>query len=115
MKEGMEIISYRRYVDDINVIARINKEYENENEREKEGMEMFKRKGDSIDNSIKLEIDYPSRHEDGKMPILDVKVWMEESDSKTDNRTTRKKVIKNKRSQRKQLGMNTTARVWQAE
>ena len=56
IKEGMEIILYRRYVDDINVIARINKEYENENEREQEGMEMFKRIGDSIDNSIKLEI-----------------------------------------------------------
>ena len=85
MKEGMEIILYRRYVDDINVIARINKDYENENEREQEGMEMFKRIGDSIDNSIKLEIDYPSRHEDGKMPLLDVKVWMEEIDSKKES------------------------------
>merc|ERR1711860_15486 len=57
---------------------------------EKEGMEMFKNIADSIDKSIKLEIDYPSKHEDGKMPLLDIKVWMEESNSKTDKQNKKK-------------------------
>ena len=34
--------------------------------------------GNSIDPSIQLEVDVPSNHEDGKMPILDLKVWMRE-------------------------------------
>ena len=33
--------------------------------------------GNSIHPSIRLEVDYPSRHEDGKLPILDLKVWIE--------------------------------------
>ena len=28
--------------------------------------------------SIQLEIDCPSNHEDGKVPILDLKVWIED-------------------------------------
>ena len=84
-KEGLEILLYKRYVDDINVIARMNKNDintsadsgKNENEREKEGMELFKKIGNDIDESIKLEIDHPSKHEDMKMPLLDVKVWLE--------------------------------------
>ena len=31
-----------------------------------------------IHSSIQLEIDVPSNHNDGKMPILDLKVWLEE-------------------------------------
>ena len=31
----------------------------------------------SIHPSIRLEVDYPSRHGDGKLPILDLKVWIE--------------------------------------
>ena len=62
---------------------------------------MFKRKGDSIDNSIKLEIDYPSRHEDGKMPLLDVKVWMEEIDSKTDKQNNKKESSQEQKIKRK--------------
>ena len=91
-EEGMEIKMYKRYVDDINIIAKTSKNHEHketnqvnekqksESEREKEGMEMFKRIGDSIDECIKLEVDYPSKHDDGKMPLLDVKVWLQEQD-----------------------------------
>jgi len=50
----------------------MNEEQKSESEREKEGMDMFKRIGDIIDDCIKLEIDYPSKHDDGKMPLLDV-------------------------------------------
>ena len=33
--------------------------------------------GNSIHSSIELEVDYPSRHSDGKLPTLDWKVWVE--------------------------------------
>ncbi len=32
--------------------------------------------GDEIHESIKLEADCPSNHSDGKVPILDLKVWI---------------------------------------
>ena len=34
--------------------------------------------GNTIDPSIQLEFDAPSMHQDGKLPILDIKVWVEE-------------------------------------
>ena len=41
-------------------------------------MELLKQIGNGIHKSIQLEIDYPEKHEDKKMPLLDVKVWMME-------------------------------------
>ena len=32
--------------------------------------------GNTIDPAIQLELDAPSMHEDGKLPILDIKVWV---------------------------------------
>merc|ERR1711911_4259 len=107
----MEIIIYRRYVDDINVIARMRKkdknesvgdenlnDQESEEDREKEGMEFFKKIGDSIDKSIKLEIDYPSKHDDKKMPLLDVKVWMEDKECNMQVNQHDKEVQKNNKA-----------------
>ena len=34
----------------------------------------------NIHPSIEVEVDYPSLHKDDKIPILDVKVWVEERD-----------------------------------
>ena len=51
-----------------------------------EGMAMFQRIGNGIDASIKLETDVPSKHRDGKMPLLDVKVWIEEREEKSERR-----------------------------
>ena len=109
--EGMEIFLYRRYVDDINVIARMRKkdknesvsggslfEEESEKDREKEGMEFFKKIGDSIDKSIKLEIDYPSKYDDKKMPLLDVKVWIEDKECNMQESQHNKEVQKNKKA-----------------
>ena len=39
--------------------------------------------GNDIHPSIPLEVDFPSNHEDGKMPILDLKVWTERKENKT--------------------------------
>ena len=39
-------------------------------------MELLKEVGNGIHKSIQIEVDYPSRHEDNLMPILDLKVWI---------------------------------------
>ena len=41
--------------------------------------------GNSIHSSIELEVDYPSRHGDGKLPILDLKVWVEKKNRVADS------------------------------
>ena len=38
---------------------------------------LFQQIGNSIHPSIQIEVDFPSNHEDGKMPVLDLKVWRE--------------------------------------
>ena len=40
-------------------------------------MALVQKIGNSIHSSIELEVDSPSQHEDGKLPILDLKVWVE--------------------------------------
>ena len=42
-------------------------------------MERIKRIGNEIHQSIPLEDDYPSKYSDRKVLILDVKVWIDES------------------------------------
>ena len=39
--------------------------------------------GNSIHPSIQLEIDYPSRHVDKKMPTIDVKIWVEKMNNQS--------------------------------
>ena len=39
---------------------------------------------DSIHPMIQLEEDYPSQHPDGKIPILDLKVWVREEEHQED-------------------------------
>ena len=39
---------------------------------------------DSIHPMIQLEEDYPSQHLDGKIPILDLKVWVREEEHQED-------------------------------
>ena len=41
-------------------------------------MVLIRQVGDDIHPSIKLEVDYPSKHPDKKLPILDLKVWVEQ-------------------------------------
>ena len=40
-------------------------------------MMIVKEIGDDIHPSIRLDVDYPSKHQDNKIPILDMKVWVE--------------------------------------
>ena len=87
---NMEILLYKRYVDDINICSyevEPGTKYENGNvirtgeddslDADERCFEILKSVGDSIHESIQLEVDYPSKHNDGKIPILDVKVYID--------------------------------------
>ena len=92
---GIVLKMYERYVDDINIAAKATRpglKYRDvqvimedvsieEDEKlapDERTMELIKQIGDDIHPSIQLEIDYPSRHSDKKLPILDLKVWVED-------------------------------------
>ena len=93
-ESGMELRMYKRYVDDINVIMNASAaglrfeegnviqdenfaQIEQNLEPDKRCILLFQSTGNSIHPFVRLEVDYPSRHEDGKLPILDLKVWIE--------------------------------------
>lgn len=84
-----------RYVDDINVAAKATVpglryvegqiimdttkvEEDKKRASDERTMELIRQVGDDIHPSIKLEVDYPSKHPDKKLPILDLKVWVEQ-------------------------------------
>ena len=47
-----------------------------EERRDEEIWKQIREVGDQIHKSIQLEADYPSKHADNKVPILDIKVWV---------------------------------------
>ena len=73
-EEGVSVQLYKRYVDDINIVLKTK-----ESDDEKETLEKVKHIGDKIHSSIQLEADYPDNYEDNKVPILDLKVWINEN------------------------------------
>ena len=96
-EKGVRIKLYGRYVDDINTVikkvakgTRIeNNQLTNTEEKRREDetkeddeitMNVFKGISETIHDSIKLKVDYPSKYEDRKIPILDLKVWIEETE-----------------------------------
>ena len=104
---GVEVLMYKRYIDDINVIFVapdsnqefiINEEGQGElvrNEartkgKEENGMEILQKVGNTIHSSIKVKTDYPSAHSDNKLPLLDIKMWNE---NKTDTDGNMRTVI----------------------
>ena len=111
--KGLEILLYRRYVDDINIVAKmtqrnsgneVEKEEENtDKQRETQGMKMFQEIGNGISKSIKLEIDHPANHNEGKMPLLDVKVWLQESEEITDEDETLNNTDDKERNKKKRI------------
>ena len=74
--EGVQIEMYKRYVDDINIIIKTKREAD-----ESTTIERIKEVGNGIHGSIQLEADYPSKYEDNKVPILDLKVWVNEENN----------------------------------
>ena len=84
--ENIQIHLYQRYVDDINLMTNIPSEINlnggTPDEKEKNTASLIKRVGDTIHKSIVLETDCPSNHPDKKLPILDLKVWLQESNGR---------------------------------
>ena len=72
----IEVYMYKRYVDDINMIAKAIPSSAPENTpKDKATFERAREIGNQVSESIQLTADYPSKYEDNKVPILDVKVW----------------------------------------
>ena len=94
-EQGIEILFYKRYVDDITIILRapdkrlryvkedgqpgrlILGEEASKEPKDIHAMELLRLLGNDIHDSIQLETDCSSMHEDNKLPILDVKMWIE--------------------------------------
>ena len=92
---GLEVMMYKRYVDDINLTVKVpperrrlirdsdgnyRLEIDHNSQKEEEDalyMGIIQEVGNTIHPSIQLERDCPSLHEDKKLPILDIKVWVE--------------------------------------
>ena len=67
---------YKRYKDDVNMILEINDESEVVADIGKLTMERVKKIADSVDDNLKVTTDCTENHVDGKLPILDLKVWI---------------------------------------
>ena len=83
----IEMILYKRYVDDINMIVippeLIEEEEDDQNENidiaEKVGL-LCKKLADQENEMLIFEEDLGKRYTDGKLPILDLKVWIEKTE-----------------------------------
>ena len=91
----VKVYAYQRYVDDIDLIVKgINNKSKctpdgkvvhsgnpkatianPDHYSDSHTLEMVKKIGNGVTECIKLEVDYPSNHQDNKLPILDMKVW----------------------------------------
>ena len=93
----VKVVMYKRYIDDQNLVVeaicrvvRFNKEEgrmeqveggaEEEVADDRRTFEMLREIADTIDPIIQLTVDYPSNHTSGRVPILDLEVWMERNE-----------------------------------
>ena len=79
IREGQILLLYKRYVDDINM--GIKNQWKHLGDREKcemKAAEMVEAEGNSIHKSTEITVDAPYRHQDRKLPMLDIKAWTEE-------------------------------------
>ena len=74
-EKGMAVLMYKRMVDDINLVVRKSGDDEDEH-TDKKVMELVQKLANDIHPSLQVTIDYPSKNPKGKMPILDLCVWM---------------------------------------
>ena len=91
-KAGIKMLMYDRYVDDSNQLAEIappGSEYNvltgkltgtsNQSETdEARTARILKEIANSVQNGIVMELDHPNKNDDKKLPILDMKVWLDE-------------------------------------
>ena len=71
---GLLLLLYLRYVDDSNQAVKVS-----DDETIEEVVDKLKEIANSILPGIKMEVDVPSNHEDDKLPILDMKVYMKDN------------------------------------
>ena len=75
---GIDTILYKRYVDDIVIaVKKIIEESRQGEEDDETTMERIRTIGESIHQSIKLTKEVRSENEDRKLPVLDLKTWVE--------------------------------------
>ena len=72
---------YERYVDDLNMALKVKKRKEGEEEQldKKTARELREIANTIMPRSIVMEEDYPSNHTSGKLPILDMVMWVQDS------------------------------------
>ena len=69
---GLKMRMYARYVDDTNLIV------ESEEEDEERVAQSLMQIANGVIEGIEMKSDLPSRHTDRKLPILDMKCWLQE-------------------------------------
>ena len=77
LNKSMNSLLYSRYVDDTDIVLKGITKNANE-EIDKQTMEEAQKIANNIHESIQVTIDYPSNHENGRMPCLDTEQWIEE-------------------------------------
>eukprot|EP00794_Sanderia_malayensis_P004077 gene4077-4631_t len=85
----IEVQLYSRYVDDINIVAKAINDKPSE-PRDKVTMEKIQVIANEIHECIKVTIDYPSNHENNRMPVLDVEQWVQPTQC---NGATKSKIL----------------------
>ena len=80
MQHDVELKMYSRYVDDTDLVIKTKKEGDekiNIQNREERTMKRLHQIENSIHWSIRVTLDFPSKHENGRMPILDTEQWID--------------------------------------
>ena len=76
-KVAQELKLYSRYLDDEHVLVSEENETNSDQQKDERTMKRLKEIGNAIHPSIQLTVDYPSNHENGRMPVLDTEQWIE--------------------------------------
>ena len=79
-EQSMDMKLYSRYVDDEPLVCKAVKSTSemDEDESDKRTMNKLKEIGNSIHPSIQLTVDYPSKNENRRLPILNTEQWIED-------------------------------------
>ena len=79
LNENLELVLYKRYEDDCNIIVK----HIDVEEIDEEIAKRISRIADTIDHSIKSTYDYGSKYTDGRLPMLDLKLWIDKDHNGT--------------------------------
>ena len=72
----MITILYKRYVHDINMVVEMEGEEEFNGPTDRHVMERIREIADTIHPRTKTTCDYGSNYDDGRLPMLDIKIWI---------------------------------------